>query len=196
MTGKKVLIIIIALALLIASLLLLLRRRTNQLEIANMANAPDGSFLVKVQMPVLSGRAPWEIPRAIFGDRDPLLRFGDQSPGAKIGSVSPNHLELSADGGWDLVIDSDSNGRILPGTRLVLPPRPGGPLRFNCRQTDPNFGYFKTTAVANSDKLDGAFLLRLPECKNAVSGKTTAGQPVYTVYGSFKGLTRTARMFE
>jgi hypothetical protein len=146
-------------------------------------------------MPVLSGRPPWDIPRAIFGERDPELRFGDTSPGAKVGSVGPTHLELSADG-WELVIESDGQGRVLPGTRLVFPIKPGrSDVRFNCRPAEPAAGNFNTTA-RGPDKLDGSFLLKLPECKNAKSGKTTAGQPVYTVRGSFKGLPRIVRKIE
>ena len=190
MTEKKVLIIIVPLALLLVSLPLLLKRRATPAEVASIASAPDGSFLVKVEMPVLSGRPPWDIPRAVFGERDPEMKFGDKSPGAKVGSVGPNHLELSADE-WELVVESDGQGRVSAGTRLVFPTKPGGKTRFNCRHTDPTFGYFRTNAAADSNKLDGNFLLRLPECKNAVSGKTTAGQPVYTVYGSFKGLPKT-----
>src|SRR5215510_13954002 len=106
MRGKKILVIIIALALLFAILLLLLQRRTSQSEGASITAAPDGSFLVQVERPVLSGRPIWEVPRAIFGDGDRELRFGNLSPGAMFGIVSSHRLELSADGGWDLLIES------------------------------------------------------------------------------------------
>ena len=105
-------------------------------------------------------------------------------PGAKIGSVSPTHLEITADGGWDLVIESDSDGRILAGTRLMftlyLSDRQ---LKLNCRPADVAVGNFNAIAGADSDTLDGSFLLKLSQCKNAVSGKNTAGLPVFTVRG-------------
>jgi len=187
-TGKKILLIIIALTVFLAGLLLL-RRRNKHPETPSVANAQDGSFLVQVERPVLSGRPIWEVPRAIFGDGDRDLRFGDMSPGAKVGRVASTHLELSADGGWDLIIESDGQGRVLAGTRLLFTlSLPGRNLKLNCYPADPAVGDFNTVARAGSDRLDGEFLLKLPACKNAVSGKNTAGLPTFTVRGSFKGL--------
>jgi hypothetical protein len=116
------------------------------------------------------------------------------SPGARIGNVGSNRVELSADG-WELVIESNGQGRVSAGTRLVfsltLPGR--SPLGLNCRPAEPAEGHFNTTAHAGSDKIDGDFFLRLPQCKNAVSGKNTAGLPTFTVRGSFKGLPQSPR---
>jgi hypothetical protein len=192
MRGKKVLLIIIGLVLLFgAGLVLVLKWRSNRQNITSLAGAPDGSFVVQVEKPLFSLRAPWEIPRAIFGDRDPDLRITRMSPGASFGFVGPKRLELTADGGWDLVIESDGQGRVEEGTRLVFPISfGGGHFKFNCRHADSKIGYFITTPRA--DKLDGNFQLQLTQCKNVVSGKNTSGLPPFNVRGSFKGLPQSA----
>jgi hypothetical protein len=190
MRGKKILLIVIVLTLLLAVLLLMLRRRNGE-AVNALNNAPDGSFVMQVEKPLLSLRAPWEVPRAIFGDRDPDLRLSQTSPGVRVGAVTPERLELSADGGWDLLIESDGKGRVLEGTRLIFPiSYGGGNHKFNCRHADSNVGYFTTTA--RGDKLDGAFLLSLTQCKNVVSGKNTSGLPLFPVHGNFKGLPQSA----
>ena len=192
MRGKKKLLIIIGLALLAGVfLLLVLKWRSNQINTLSLAGAPDGSFVLQVEKPLLSLRAPWEVPRAVFGDRDPDLRLRQTSPGAKLGAVTPQRLELTADGGWDLVIESDGKGRVLEGTRLIFPiSYGGGNHKFSCRHVDSKVGYFNTTA--RGDKLDGTFLLRLMQCKNVVSGKNTSGLPPFPVRGTFKGLPQSA----
>jgi hypothetical protein len=188
MRGKKILLIIIGLVLLLAAgLVLVLKWRSNRQNITSLAGAPDGSFVVQVEKPLLSLRAPWEIPRAIFGDRDPDLRITHMSPGATFGFVGPKRLELSANDGWDLVIESDGQGRVEETTRLVFPISfGGGHFKFNCRHADSKIGYFITTPHA--DKLDGTFQLQLTQCMNVVSGKRTSGLPPFPVRGSFKGL--------
>lgn len=191
MGRKKKLLIVMGLALLIgAFLLLVLKWRSNQMNTLSLAGAPEGSFVMQVEKPLLSLRAPWELPRAVFGDRDPDLRLRDTSPGAKLGAVTPQHFELRADGGWDLLIESDGKGRVTEGTRLVFPiAYGGGSHTFSCRHADSNVGYFNTTA--RGDRLDGNFLLRLTQCKNVVSGKNTSGLPPFPVRGNFKGLPLT-----
>ena len=192
MTGKKVLIVIVALVLLLAVLVLIIGRRRHQLNTVSVADARDGSFVMQVEKPLFSLRAPWEVPRAIFGDRDSDLRISNMSPGVQLGSVTPKRFELSADGGWDLVIESDGEGRVLEGTRLVFPISfGGGQFKFNCRHIDSKTGHFTTTP--RGDKLDGDFLLQLTQCKNVKSGKNASGLPLFPVRGSFKGLSRSAR---
>jgi len=188
MRRRKTLLIIIGLALLAGVFLLFfLRWRSNQLSTLSLAGAPDGSFVMQVEKPILSLRAPWEVPRAVFGDRDPDLRIRQSSPGAQFRAVTPNRLEFIADGGWDLVIESDGQGRIVEGTRLVFPISYGdGHHIFGCRHADLGIGYFKTTP--REGKLDGDFLLRVVQCKNMESGKNTSGLPPFPVRGSFKGL--------
>jgi hypothetical protein len=194
MRGKKKLLIIIVLMLLAGAFLLLaLKWRSNQINRLSLAGAPDGSFVMQVEKPLLSLRAPWEIPRAVFGDRDADLRLRETSAGVRFGAVTLQHFELSADGGWDLVIESDGKGRVTEGTRLVFPiSYGGGHFKFSCRHADSNVGYFNTTA--RGDKLDGSFLLRLTQCKNVVSGKNTSGLPPFPVRGNFKGLPQSTAM--
>jgi len=191
MRGRKKLLIILGLALLLgAFLLLFLRWRSNQINTLSLAGAPDGSFVMQIEKPILSLRAPWEVPRAVFGDRDPDLRIRQNSPGVKFGAVTPERLELTADGGWDLIIESDGKGRVLEGTRMIFPMAFGGnPHTFSCRHADSNVGYFNTTG--RGDRLDGNFLLKLIQCKNMKSGKNTSGLPPFPVRGSFKGLPLT-----
>src|SRR5262245_36346869 len=163
MRGKKILLIIVGLTLLLAVLLLMLRRRNEQSVTASVASAPDGVFVVQVVRPAFSGRPIWEVPRAILGDGgDRDLRFSDMTPGAKVVHVGPTGLELSADGGWELVIVSDDQGRVLPGTHLMFTLKLPGrdPLKLNCGPADPAVGHFNATARAGSDKVDGDFLLK------------------------------------
>ncbi|MCM3870719.1 MAG: hypothetical protein ND895_08505 [Pyrinomonadaceae bacterium] len=119
------------------------------------------------------------------------LRIDHTSPGAQIGSVEPGRLELSADG-WDLLIETDGDGGIAPGTRLVFPLGLGGRrLRLDCRPADRATGYFRATKRAGSTDLGGSFIVELATCKNAESGKTTNWPPApLTVRGSFVGPAR------
>ena len=190
MRGKKRLLIVVAAALFLAGIVLLVMKyRSNQLELASVAGEPDGAFIVQVERPVLSGRPIWDVPRAILGKGDRELRFGNLSPGAAAGAVGPTRLELRAEGGWNLLIVSDGQGRVVEGTRLVwtlqLHDRE---IKLNCRPADPGIDHFNTTVRPGSDKLDGNFFLYLTQCKNAESLKNTAGLPAFTVRGSFKGL--------
>jgi hypothetical protein len=196
MRGKKKLLLILGLVLLLVAFLsLFLRWRSNRINTLSLAGAPDGSFVMQVEKPILSLRAPWEVPRAVFGDRDPDLRLRQTSPGAKLGVVTPERFELTAAGGWDLVIESDGKGRVLEGTRLIFPISYGGGSHiFSCQHADSNVGYFNTTA--RGDKLDGNFLLRLTQCKNFVSKKNTSGLPPFPVRGNFKGLPTTKQLKE
>jgi hypothetical protein len=191
--GKKTLLIIAGLALLLACVALLRWRRAkpNAPTISQISQTIGGpAFEVRVEMPLLSGRPPWEIPGVILGFSERGPHFDQSSPGARIGSATPHRLELSADDGWDLLIESDSDGRVTPSTRLVFPISLGGrpPLKFSCGPAEPAAGHFETTPSTRSGKLDGNFVVALPNCKNAVSGKTTAGQPVFTIKGNFAGL--------
>lgn len=193
MAGKKILVVVVAVIILVAALLLTLTGRNDQEGKASMATLPDGSFLVQVRRPAFSGRPIWEVPRAIFGDGDRALKFTDTSQGAKVGAVGPDRLELSADDGWELVISGDGQGRVLADTHLAFTLKLfDREIRLNCRPGDPAVGRFTTNTRAGSDRLDGEFFLKLSQCKNAVSGKNTAGLPVFTLVGGFKGLPRSA----
>jgi hypothetical protein len=194
MLGKKILVTIIALALLLACIVALRLRRDQPVgpsvsETSRLIGRP--AFEVQVEMPAFnSGRAPWEIPGVILGyDRGP--RFDQASPGAQVGKIAPDHIELSADGGWDLLIETAGEGRLAQGTHVAFPVKLGGrPLKFNCRPADPAVGYLSYTRT-DLDELEGSFQLEVAICKNADSGKTAAWpyKPL-TVRGKFAGLKK------
>ncbi|HKO35873.1 MAG TPA: hypothetical protein VJV21_05300 [Pyrinomonadaceae bacterium] len=178
MRGKKISVIILALALLLACIVALRRQRDKPVgprvsETSQQIGAP--AFEVQVEMPAFnSGRAPWEIPGVILGyDRGP--QFDQASPGAQVGKIAPDRIKLSADGGWDILIETDSEGRLAETTHVAFPVKLGGrPLKFTCRPADPTVGYLHISARPGSDELEGSFQLEVATCKNAVSGKTAA----------------------
>src|SRR5690349_12945445 len=163
MRGKKIMVIIIGLGLVLAGIVALRVRREqpigpNVSETSRLIGGPV--FEVQVEMPAFnSGRAPWEIPGVILGfDHGP--RFDQASPGAQAGKIAQNHIELSAGGGWDVLIETDGAGRLAQETRVAFPVKLGGrPLKFNCRPADPSVGYLHTTARTGSDELEGSFQL-------------------------------------
>lgn len=195
MSGKKIVVIVIALGLLLAALVALRRLREKPAgSSVSETSRSNGSpaFEVQVEMPAFnSGRAPWEIPGAIFGyDHGP--RFDQASPGAQAGKIAAEHIELRADGGWEVVIETDAEGRLAHETHVAFPVKLGGrPLKFNCRPADSTVGYLHTTTRPDSDKLEGDFQLEIAICKNAVSGKTAAWpyKPL-KVRGNFAGLRK------
>ena len=158
-------------------------------------------FEVSVEKPrtdrAFFGILPTKLEAKVFGVDE--LRFDQRSRGAKIGSVAPNHVELSADG-WDLLIETDGEGRITPGTRLVFPIEIAEKKwTLRCRPADRATGYFQATTRAGSDVLDGRFLIELANCGDAATGKildTEAGgdpgqawpSTPLTLRGSFAGL--------
>src|ERR1044072_8149367 len=178
MRGRKILVIIIALALLLAGVVALRLRRKKPIgpsvsETSRLIGGP--AFEVQVEMPAFnSGRAPWELPGVILGyDRGP--RFDQASPGAQVGKIAPDHIELRADGGWDLLIETDGEGRLAQGTHAAFPVKLGGrPLKFDCPTADLRGGYLHTPARTGSDELEGIFQLEVAICKNSASGKTAA----------------------
>jgi hypothetical protein len=194
MRGKKLLVIIIALALLLACIFALRLRRDRPAgpsvsETSRLIGGP--AFEVQVEMPAFnSGRAPWELPGVILGyDHGP--RFDQASPGARVGKITPDHIELIADGGWNILIETDGEGRLAQGTHVAFPVKLGGrPLKFDCRPVDQSVGYLHI-ARAESDQLEGSFQLEVATCKNAVSGKTAAWpyKPL-KVRGNFAGLKK------
>ena len=189
------LVIIIALGLLLAALIALRARREKPVgpsvsETSRLIGGP--SFEVQVEMPAFnSGRAPWEIPGVILGfDHGP--RFDQASPGAQVGKIAPDHIELRADGGWDLLIETDAEGRLAHETHVAFPVKLGGrPLKFNCQPADPTVGYPQITAGPGSEQLEGSFQVEVAICKNAVSGKTSAWpyQPL-KIRGNFAKLKK------
>jgi hypothetical protein len=150
------------------------------------------SFEVRVVMPrsglPLGGILPdWLVKKLDGTPRE--LGFDQTSRGAQFGSVGHDRLQLAADG-WDFFIETDSEGRIAPGTRLVFSLALGGrQVRLSCQPADRAAGNLSTTTRAGSNELDGNFLVELASCKNAESGKATNWPPApLTVRGSFAGL--------
>ena len=195
MRSKKILVIIIALTLLLACVIALRLRRDKSVgpsvsETSRLIGGP--AFEVQVEMPAFnSGRAPWEIPGVILGyDHGP--RFDQASPGAQVRTIKSDHIQLSADGGWDLLIVTDGEGRLAKETHVAFPVKLGGrPLNFDCRPTDLTVGYLHTTTRTDSDEVEGSFQLEVAICKNAASGKTAAWpyKPL-RIRGTFAGLKK------
>ena len=187
----KALLIIIGLALL--TCLLWLGSRPEEPVGASVPDTSRGpSFEVRVDKPRLNrflfGILPTKIEAKLFGNGGYLeTAFDHASRGAQIGSVGHDRLELRADG-WDLLIETDGQGGITPGTRLVsttlLAER-----TLRCRPADLASGYLRATTRAGSGELDGRFLVELATCENAETGRVIEWPAApLTVRGSFEGL--------
>ena len=195
-TSIKTSLIIIALAL-VACLVWLfwLGSRSDEPDETITESVSDtsrgASFEVRVIMPRSGLPFGGILPDALVKKLDGTpreLRFDHTSPGAQIVRVEHHRVELRADG-WDLLIETDGEGRVAPGTRLVFPLSLGGRhVRLNCRPADRATGYLSATTRARSEELVGRFLVELTTCKNAESGKTTNWPPAaLTVRGRFVG---------
>lgn len=184
-----------ALALLAAGMMML-RPRTNGPSqsvgerVSDTSRGP--SFEVRVVVPrgglPLGGILPdWLVKKYDLTPRE--LRFDHTSPGAQIGVVRQHWIELFADG-WDFFIETDGEGRVVPGTHLEFLLGLGGrQVRLDCRPADRATGYLRTTPRAGSERLDGRFFVELATCNNAESGKATNWPPApLTVSGSFADL--------
>lgn len=205
----KTSLIIIALALLACLICLVwLGSRRDEPDQTVAASASDTSrgpsFEVNVDRPRMDrpfgGILPTKLEAKLFGGE---LRFDHASRGAKIGSVGHDRLGLSADG-WDLLIETDGEGRVAPGTRLLFPIEIAEKQwTLRCRPADPATGYLKVSTPAGSGeidgRLDGRFLVELARCEDAKTGKildTEAGanpgdawpSAPLTLRGSFQAL--------
>ena len=195
----KTSLIVIALALLACVVWLLLR--PNEPVGAGVSDTSRGtSFEVHVERPrmdrFLGGILPTKIEAKLLGGE---LRFDQASRGAQVGNVRRDHIELRADG-WELLIETDREGRIASVTRLVFPMEIAEVRRtLRCRPADSAVGYLHATPRAGSEVLDGRFLVELANCVNAETGKildTEAGgnpgqawpSSPLTLRGSFAGL--------
>jgi hypothetical protein len=194
MGGMKTSLIIIALALL--ACLVVIGSRPDEPDepvAASVSETSRGpSFEVHVVMPRSALPLFGILPEPLAARLDGTPRevgFDHASRGAEIGSVGHDRLELSADG-WDLSIETDGEGRIAPGTRLVFPLALGGrQVKLRCRPAGRGIGYLRTTTRAGADELGGRFLVKLATCENAGSGKTIEWPPApLTVRGRFEGL--------
>lgn len=158
----------------------------------NVSDTSQGpSFEVRVVVPRMARPLAGIIPDWIVGKLDGTpseLRFNHKSRGAQIVMAGNDRVELRAEG-WELVIESDGEGGITPGTQLVFPLALGGRhMRLNCRPADRATGYLQATRREGSDVFVGRFLVELAHCKNAESGKAINWPPApLTVNGSFVG---------
>ena len=157
------------------------------------------SFEVHVEKPRLArflfGILPVKVEAKLFGNGGYLeTAFSHASRGAKVGSVGHDRLELSADG-WELLIETDGEGRIAAGTRLVFPIELAERQRtLRCRPAGEANGYLRTATRAGSDVLDGRFLVELATCENAETREVIEWPPApLTVRGSFRGLPHVRR---
>ena len=185
-----IIVVVVLLACLVVLVVLVSRR--DQPVAANVLDTSRGpAFEVRVVVPrsglPLGGILPDSLVRRLDGTPREL-GFDYTSRGAQIVSVELDRLELRADG-WDLFIETDGEGRVGQGTRLVFPLGLGGrQLRLSCRPADQASGYLSTTKRADSDELGGRFLVELATCNNVESGKTINWPPApLTVSGSFVG---------
>ncbi len=198
----KVSLVIIVLVFVACVVVLILRSRMDDPEelIAASDSSTSGvpSFAMRVIMPRMGLPLGGILPDALvekFDGTPSELRLDHTSAGAQISSIENNGVEISADGGWALSIETDGAGRITQGTHLVFPLGLGGNrVRLDCRPADPGVGNLETITRPGSDELSGRFLIELAKCKNAESGKTTDRPPApLTVRGIFAGLRRDRR---
>ncbi len=117
------------------------------------------------------------------------LGFDHASRDAEVGRVGDDRLELSAEG-WELIIETDGEGRIAAGTRLVFTMELGGKVRkLCCRPADPAVGYLHTAKRSGSDEFGGRFRVELANCEIAETGRAIEWPPApLTVLGSFDRL--------
>lgn len=188
----KTSLIIIALALL--ACLVVIGSRPDETAAASVSETSRGpSFEVRVVVPRLGLPLFGILPEPLVARFDLIPRelgFDHASRGAEIGSVGHDRLELRAEGGWDLSIETDGEGRVAPGTRLELPLFfEEAQRRLRCRPADHATGYLRTTTPAGAGELGGRFLVELATCENAETGKAIEWPPApLIVTGSFEGL--------
>lgn len=201
--SMKRLLIIVALVL-VASVVLLVRLAFRPADpLANsVSDASAGPvFDVNVEKPHLDraffGILPAKVEAKLFGVDE--LRFGHASRGAKIGNVGRDRIELGAEG-WDLLIETNGQGAIAPGTLLVFPIEIAEKQwMLRCRPAEQTVGFLEATKRPGSDVLDGRFVVELARCEDAKTGKildTEAGanpgdawpDSPLTLRGTFKGL--------
>lgn len=186
----KKLLLIVVLALLVG--FIVFRSREDGLDVADdssVAQAP--LFEVRVLKPRVARPLFGILPMKFEEKLEPggELRFNHASPGAKVSNVELHRLGLNADG-WDLLIETDSEGKITSGTRLVYTMiLAEKQRRLRCRPAEPASGYFRAMQRTGSSKLNGRFQFELATCENDETGKVIEWPPApLTIRGSFKGL--------
>src|SRR5688572_12361439 len=189
MHSSKTWLIILGLPLLLGCVLVLVFRRESRVTQRARQTGDGPWFEISVEAPIFNSRPPWEIPGVIFGTRDRGPKLNQNSPGVRIGNITSHRFELSAEGGWDFLIETDSEGRLTPATHIAFPIAIGGrPNKFDCRPADPPVGYLHTKG-ADSGEIEGSFAVEVMRCINVRSGKTA--QWPYSplpVRGNFAGI--------
>lgn len=144
------------------------------------------TFVVFVEKPRMSRPIFGLLPESLFGTE---LRFDHATPDAEVGHVAPDRLELRA-GDWDLLIETDGEGQLTAGTRLVFPIELGGrDLVLRGLPAEQPVGHLRTEPREGSDALDGDFLVEFGTCVYDDTGKAIDWPPApLTVHGSFQGL--------
>ncbi|HZG50491.1 MAG TPA: hypothetical protein VEZ40_00020 [Pyrinomonadaceae bacterium] len=200
-TSLKILLMVIALALVVCLVWLVARPDERDEPAGASVSDTSGvpSFEVHVEKPRLArflfGILPVKLEAKLFGNSGYLeTTFNHASRGAKFGSVGHDRLELGADD-WELLIETDAEGRVAPGTRLVFPIELAERQRtLRCRPADEAVGYLRATPRAGSDVLDGRFVVELATCENAETREVIEWPPApLTVRGSFRGLPHVRR---
>ena len=192
---KKLLIMIIAVVFLVGGAVLF-RWRRDRLR-GSQVNATNAgpAFEVTVDAPMLSGRPPWEVPGVLLGLSERGPKIDQASSGAKVTNVGKDRLELIADGGWNISIAVDDQGQLASETHLQFPIKLGNrPLVFDCRPAEHPSGHLITNQSANSEEINGTFMVDVVRCINTKSGKTAAWpyEPL-RIRGTFRGLTNDHR---
>lgn len=175
MRRKKTLVIILGLALLLGCVVVLRVRRERRVTQSTQGGPQTSEgpwFEIAVDAPIFNSRPPWEIPGVILGTRERGPKLNQNSPGVRIGNITTHRFELSAEGGWDFLIETDSEGRLTPATHIAFPIAIGGTWhKFDCRPADPPVGYLDTKG-ADSGEIEGSFVVEVMRCINVKSGKT------------------------
>jgi hypothetical protein len=184
-------LLIIAIVLLVGFVVFVLR--PDAPVAPNFPNTSGPAFQVNVVKPrsarPLFGILPNMLEEKLETNRE--RQFDHASHGARIGNISPNRLELSADG-WAVLIETDTEGNITPASYLVYTREIGETQhRLRCRPEAQPTGYLRTNTRADSNLLDGNFLIKVATCENDETGKVIGWPPSpLTVHGGFKGLPR------
>jgi hypothetical protein len=167
------------------------REETSAASTADSSAGP--SFRARLIMPpmtrTLFGLLPNFVEDRIPGAMKRELLLDHLRPGTELGRVGKRILELRNADGWDLLIETDAEGRIAGETRVYFPINLGErDVRLVCRPVDPAVGHLKMEA-AEDGRLSGSFQLEIVACLNAKSGKRPEWPPApLKLRGSFTGL--------
>lgn len=192
---KAGLVLAIALAALAGLVVLVLRSsEPAPMDVAGGSSGP--AFELRVEKPRMARPLFGILPAKLEEQFEPggELRIDHTSPGAEPGAVDPHHLALRADG-WELLLETDDEGKITPETRLVYPMvLAERPVTLRCRPADGASGYLRAVERAGVDAMDGSFLVECAVCENVATGKVIEWPPAaLTVSGRFAALPRRPR---